>query len=416
MPIDVRAVRKQFPSLQNQTIYFDNPGGTQVPQVVIDRMTDYFQESNANHGGAFASSRSSDAIIDQARKALADLLNAPRAEEIVFGPNMTSLTLALSRSLARDLKPGDEIIVTRLDHDANISPWMQIAEASGAKLRWLDFDVEDCTLMVDQFDELLNERTRIVALGFASNAVGTINPIKALIGKAKQAGALTFIDAVQYAPHGPIDVQDLDCDFLAVSTYKFFGPHLGVLYGRYDLLDRLTAYKVRPAPSAPPGKFETGTQNHEGIAGALGAVEYLASLAKYADQAPASLPLELLGRRLALRRAMHAIKNYEMALSRSLIETLQDVPDLHIWGITEPGNLDQRVPTVSFTIEGLAPRLIAEKLAAVRINSWDGNYYALAVTERLGLEQSGGMLRIGLVHYNTLEEIDRLGEALHALR
>jgi cysteine desulfurase family protein (TIGR01976 family) len=414
MPLDVPALRRQFPSLQSGTIFFDNPGGTQVPQIVIDRMVHYFLEANANHGGAFRTSQSSDAIIDEARLALADLLNASRPEEIVFGPNMTSLTLALSRSLASELTEGDEIIVTRLDHDANIAPWMQIAEARGATLRWLDFDVEDCTLRQDQFDDLLTDRTRIVAFGYASNAVGTINPVKTMVAKAQAFGALTFIDAVQYAPHGPIDVQDLGCDFLVASAYKFFGPHLGVLYGKHEHLDRLRAYKVRPAPNEPPGKFETGTQNHEGIAGALGAVEYLASIGeKYADRVQSLDQYE--SRCLQLKGAMQAISNHEVALSQALIDTLQRVPGIHIWGITDSGGLDQRVPTISFTMEGLRPRQIAEKLAEAGINAWDGNYYALAVTERLGLESSGGMLRIGLVHYNTPEEIDRLGEVLPAL-
>ncbi len=414
MPLDPTALRNQFPSLQSDTIFFDNPGGTQVPQRVIDRMVTYYRQTNANHGGAFPSSQQSDATIDEARLVLADLLNAARPEEIVFGPNMTSLTLALSRAFANELEQGDEIIVTRLDHDANISPWMQIASERGAKLRWLDFDLEDCTLRLDQFDQLLNDRTRLVAVGYASNAVGTINPVKSMIAKAKAVGALTFIDAVQYAPHGPIDVQDLDCDFLAVSAYKFFGPHIGVLFGKHQHLARLQAYKVRPAPDDPPGKFETGTQNHEGIAGTLGAVEYLAQIGEqYGEDSP-DFKDRYAGRRLQLKRALLAIQNQELDYSRALIETLQALPDIHVWGITEPDDLQKRVPTVSFTMEGKAPRAIAEHLANAGINAWDGNYYALAVTERLGLESSGGMLRIGLVHYNTMDEIEHLGQVLAA--
>ncbi len=415
MTFDVQAIRQRFPSLQNETIFFDNPGGTQVVEQVIERMTAYLRESNANHGGAFNTSRTSDAVIDEARCAVADLLHANRPEEIVFGPNMTSLTLSLSRSLALELQAGDEIIVTRLDHDANISPWMQIAEARGAILHWLDFDVEDCTLIVDQFDQLLNERTRLVALGYASNAVGTINPVKAMIEKARKAGALTYIDAVQYAPHGPIDVQDLNCDFLVVSAYKFFGPHMGMLFGKHEHLDRLTAFKVRPAPKDPPGKFETGTQNHEGIAGVLGAIEYLAELGATYGQDAALLEGAYEDRVLQLKQAMHTIQRIELELSRNLIETLETIPGLHIWGITESDRLGERVPTVSFTMEGHTPRKIAEHLASSGINAWDGNYYALAVTERLGLEDSGGMLRVGLVHYNTREEIGQLREALLSL-
>ncbi len=410
--INVAALRKQFPSLQGETVFFDNPGGTQVPQLVIDRVAAYYRESNANHGGAFGTSMASDAIIDEARFAAADFLNAGRPEEIVFGPNMTSLTLALSRALAHELNADDEIIVTRLDHDANISPWMQIAAARGATLRWLDFDVEDCTLLEDQFDALLNERTRLVALGYASNAVGTINPVESMVRKAREAGALSYIDAVQYAPHGPIDVEALDPDFLVVSAYKFFGPHLGLLYGKYEHLDRLSAYKVRPAPDDPPGKFETGTQNHEGIAGLLGAFEYLAGIGEaYGSEADLDAD-RYKGRALQLKRAMHAIQEYELSLSGALIEALGAVPGLHIWGITQGDDLAMRVPTVSFTMEGHTPRAIAEHLAAAGINAWDGNYYALAVTERLGLEGSGGMLRVGLVHYNMVKEVDRLRQAL----
>jgi cysteine desulfurase family protein (TIGR01976 family) len=301
---------------------------------------------------------------------------------------MTSLTLALSRSLAYEITEGDEIIVTRLDHDANISPWMQIAEARGATIRWLDFDVEDCTLLQDQFDELLSEQTRLVALGYASNAVGTVNPIKTMINKSREVGALTYIDAVQYAPHGPIDVQDLDCDFLVISAYKFFGPHMGLLYGKYEHLDRLRAYKVRPAPDDPPGKFETGTKNHEGIAGVLGAIEYLASIGdRYGIDSELNRG-RFEGRALQLQRAMHVIQQDEIALT---------------------------VPTVSFTMDDHSPREIAEHLAKAGINVWDGNYYALAVTERLGLEDTGGMLRVGLVHYNSSDEIQRLHDALQAL-
>lgn len=416
MPLDIAALRKQFPSLQSDTIFFDNPGGTQVPQIVIDRMVNYYREANANHGGAFETSQRSDGIIDEARQALADLLNATQPEEIVFGPNMTSLTLALSRAFANELDEGDEIIVTRLDHDANISPWMQIATERGAKLHWLDFDLEDCTLRLDQYDQLLNDRTRLVALGYASNAVGTINPVKSMVTKARAVGALTFIDAVQYAPHGPIDVQDLDCDFLAVSAYKFFGPHIGVLYGKHEHLARLQAYKVRPAPNDPPGKFETGTQNHEGIAGALGSVEYLTQIGELFGEDVPSFEDRYSGRRLSLKRALHAIHNQELEYSSALIETLQALPNLHIWGITEINDLEHRVPTVSFTMEGVSPRAIAQHLADAGINAWDGNYYALAVTERLGLEDSGGMLRVGMVHYNTIEEIERLGQVLAAFR
>ncbi len=416
MALDPQQIRSRFPALTSPDVYFDNPGGTQVPNTVVDRMVDYLVHTNANHDGAFATSRASDAVVDEARLAAADFLNASRPEEIVFGPNMTTLTLGLSRALARQLVQGDEIVVTRLDHDANIAPWLLVAEDRGCAIRWLDIDVEDCTLRMDQLDAALSPRTRLVAVGYASNAVGTINPVAEIVRRARAAGALTYVDAVQYGPHGPIDVQALDCDFLVVSAYKFFGPHMGVLYGRHEHLDRLRAYKVRPAPDDPPGKFETGTGNFEGMAGVLGALEYLSWVGttfggEHAERYGASFS----GRRLALKQAMAAIRAHELELSRALLDTLEPIPGLHIWGITDRRALDRRVPTVSFTLEGFHPRRVAEALNERGIYVWDGNYYALAVTERLGVEAGGGMVRVGLTHYNTVDEIARLGEALHEI-
>jgi cysteine desulfurase family protein (TIGR01976 family) len=404
MTLDPSAVRRQFPSLAVDRAFFDNPGGTQVPRPVLDRIHTYLTTSNANADGAFPTSIASDAMVDQARRAMADFLHAARPEEIVFGLNMTTLTFGLSRALGRSLIPGDEIVVTHLDHDANISPWLQIAEDRGCIVRWLDFDVEDCTLRLDQLDELLSPRTRLVAVGYASNAVGTVNPVAEIARRAHQAGALCFVDAVQFAPHRPIDVQALGCDFLAVSAYKFFGPHLGALYGRLEHLTRLRAYKVRPASDQPPGKFETGTPAFESIAGTLGALEYLAGLAGAA--APARLPLV---------EALAGIQDYERTLTTALLESLQRVPGLHIWGLTDLDRLDDRVPTVSFTLEGHAPRAVAEGLARLGFQVWDGNFYALAVTERLGLEDKGGLVRVGLVHYNTLDELDRFEGALRRI-
>ncbi len=416
MALDVTAVRTRFPALSSGAVFFDNPGGTQVPDVVIDRMVDHLVTKNANHGGAFRTSRESDAVLDEARQAVADFLNAARPEEIVFGPNMTTLTFGLSRSLAREWNAGDEIIVTRLDHDANIAPWLLAAEDRGCRVRWVDFDVEDCTLRLEQLETALSPRTRLVAVGYASNAVGTINPVARVVELAHQAGALCFVDAVQYAPHGAIDVQALDCDFLVVSTYKFFGPHVGALYGKFEHLDRLRAYKVRPAPDDPPGKFETGTGNHEGIAGTLGALEYLAWLGeRFGSEHAEGYGRAFQGRRLLLKQAMGAIRAYEMELSRALLETLSEIPGLRIYGLSDRRAVDRRVPTVSFTLEGWAPRALAEALDAAGIYVWDGNYYALAVTERLGLEERGGMVRVGLVHYNTVDEVARLGEALRRL-
>ncbi len=416
MTLDPELIRPHFPALTSGAIYFDNPGGTQVPHHVIDRMVDYLVTKNANHGGAFPTSQASDALVDEAREAAADFLNAARPEEIIFGANMTTLTMAMSRALGTELRPQDEIVVTRLDHDANIAPWLLLAQDKGCVVRWLDFDIEDCTLQLEQLPGLLSERTRIVAVGYASNAVGTINPLPRIIELAHQAGAWAYIDAVQFAPHGPIDVQALGCDFLAVSAYKFFGPHAGILYGREEHLRRLKAYKVRPAPDDPPGKFETGTGNFEAIAGVLGALDYLDWIgATFGAEHAERFAGKFHGRRLRLKQAMAAIRAYEVELSRILIDALEAVPGLRIHGITDRRALDRRVPTVSFTLEGHHPRAVAEFLGREGIYTWDGNYYALAVTERLGLEATGGMLRVGMAHYNTRSEIARLGDALKKL-
>jgi cysteine desulfurase family protein (TIGR01976 family) len=414
MTLDLSVIKEQFPSLDRPATFFDNPGGTQIARHSLDRINRYLLECNANHEGAFATSQQSDAVLHEAHAAMADFLNASSPDEIVFGQNMTTLTLHISRSLARTLNPGDEIVVTRMDHDANISPWMLVAEDRGCKLTWVDFDVEDYTLKLDEFEKALESKPKIVAFGYASNATGTINPVRKLTEMAKDAGALVYIDAVQYAPHGPIDVQAIGCDFLVCSAYKFFGPHMGMLYGKLELLEDLKAYKVRPAPNTPPGKWMTGTQNHEGIAGVLGALEHFEWLAEsFADAQKQSLAEEgLTGRRLNLVAAMTAIRAYEFELSRALIEAIQAVPGTHIHGITDMKRLDERVPTVSFTLEGKHPREIAETLGQAGFYVWDGNYYALAVTERLGIESSGGMVRVGAAHYNTIEEVERFGEAL----
>jgi len=414
MPLDLSTVRQQFPSLDRPAVFFDNPGGTQIARKSLDRINRYLLECNANHEGAFATSQQSDAVLHEAHAAMADFLNAPSPDEIVFGANMTTLTLHMSRSLARTLSPGDEIVVTRLDHDANISPWLLVAEDCGCNVTWVDFDVEDCTLKMDDFEKALERKPKIVAFGYASNATGTINPARQLTKMAKESGALVYIDAVQYAPHGPIDVQALGCDFLVCSAYKFFGPHVGALYGKLELLEGLKAYKVRPAPKDPPGKWMTGTQNHEGISGVLGALEYFEWLAgRFADAQKLSLAEEgFAGRRLNLKAAMTAVRAYEFELSRALIETIEAVPGTHIHGLTDMKRLDERVPTVSFTLEGKHPREIAEALGKEGFYVWDGNYYALAVTERLGLETSGGMVRVGAAHYNTVDEVARFGEAL----
>ncbi len=410
MTLNVTQIRKQFPSLaqvqdDQPVVFFDNPGGTQAPQAVIEAMVNYLQRDNANHNGAFATSLRSDVMLHEAHQAMADMLGAASADEIVFGPNMTTLTFGLSRAIGQWLKPEDEIIVTHLDHDANITPWVLMARDAGAKVRWVDFNPEDCTLNMKDLEAQISKKTKLVACGYASNAVGTINDVKTIVQLAHKVGALVFVDAVQYAPHGPIDVQALDCDFLTCSAYKFFGPHEGILYGKYDLLDQLPAYKVRPAGNKPPYKFETGTQNHEGIAGTLAAVEYIASLAGPAKS----------DRRSRILAGIQAIEKYEQVLIEKLVQGLQQIQGLKIYGITNPGRFNQRVPTVSFRLEGFTPHQVAEYLGKEGIFVWDGNYYALAVTERLDIEKLGGMVRVGLVHYNTVEEIERLVNSLQRL-
>lgn len=416
MSLDPATIREQFPSLRRPAIFFDNPGGTQVAQPCLDRINDYLLKHNANHGGAFQTSRESDAIVDQARAAVADFFNASQPEEIVFGANMTSLTFAISRALSRTWQPDDQIVVTRLDHDANITPWTMAAQDRGCQVRWVDFHAEDGTLNIESYQNALESRPRLVALGYASNALGTINPLEKLIRMAHEVGALVYIDAVQYAPHGPMDVQALDCDFLVASSYKFFGPHAGMLYGKYELLDRLNAYKVRPAPGDPPGKFETGTGNFEAMAGVLGALEYLQWVGlTFGQDFSESYAGRYHDRPLLLKRAMSAIRAYEFELSRALLDVLEETPGVTIYGLTDRRRLDERVPTVSFTLKDWHPRQLAECLGDEGIYVWDGNYYALAVTERLGLEESGGMLRVGPVHYNTVDEIERFGEALRKI-
>ncbi|HET6598091.1 MAG TPA: cysteine desulfurase-like protein [Anaerolineales bacterium] len=414
MPLDTSVIRQQFPSLDRPAVFLDNPAGTQISKQSLERINHYLLEHNANHEGLFETSRKSDAILHEAHAAMADFLNTARPEEIIFGNNMTTLTLHISRSLARNLQPGDNILVTRLDHDANISPWMLVAEDKGCNLIWVDFDVEQGILDLDDFARALERKPKIAAFGYASNLLGTINPVKKLTEMANDAGALVYIDAVQYAPHGPIDVQELDCDFLVCSSYKFFGPHAGALYGKYDLLDQLKAYKVRPASDELPYKFETGTQNHEGIAGVLGALDYFEWLASEfgGGHVDGWKGKGFSGRRLLYKQAMSAIREHEFELSRALIETIESVPGTRVYGVTDMDRLQERVPTVSFRLEGKDPAEVADALGKLGVYVWNGHNYALAIVERMRLLEGGGMIRVGPVHYNTLEEIQRFGEAL----
>jgi cysteine desulfurase family protein (TIGR01976 family) len=410
-PIDIQSVRARFPSLQqiangHPAAFLDAPAGTQVPRQVIDAVRDYFENSNANTCGAFPTSQRTDATIAAARAAMADFFNCDPAE-VFFGPNMTTITFALARGIGRDLQPGDEIVVTTLDHDANVAPWRALEER-GVVIRQVDIREDDCTLDLDDFRRKITPRTKLVAFGYASNAVGTINPVREVIRLAHEAGALAFIDAVHYAPHGSIDVRALDCDFLACSPYKFFGPHMGCIYGKRELLMRFRPYKVRPAPEALPDRWETGTQIHEGLAGVTAAIDYLAELGRHADQSAAS-------RRAALISAHRAMREYEMNLAARMIRGLLEIPGLHFYGISDPARFDERVPTVSVRLANRTPLACAKFLGERGIFTWDGNYYALNLTERLGVEKSGGLLRIGLVHYNTADEVDRLLAALSEL-
>jgi cysteine desulfurase family protein (TIGR01976 family) len=417
---DLSRIRGHFPSLAlswqgHPVVYLDNPGGTQVPRECIDAMVDYLSTSNANTHGAFLTSERSDTVLQAAHAGMAAMLNAADPREVYFGPNMTTLTFALSRAIGRTLEQGDEIVVTTLDHDANVAPWLALQEERGVVVRLVDIHPETCTLDMDDLRAKIGARTKVVAVGYASNAVGTINDVATIIGWAHAAGALAFIDAVQMAPHAPIDVQALDCDFLACSPYKFFGPHLGVMYGRLDLLESLPAYKVRPAGDEPPDKWETGTQAHESIAGLVGTLEYLATLGRSHLDRYAAAFSGMVGARLELHAAFAAIQAYERQLIWRLFDGLAAVPGLRIYGLTARDELTRRVPTVALTVAGHTPLSLAEQLGRRGIFAWNGNYYAVNLMERLGLEATGGALRLGLAHYNTAEEVDRTVEALRAI-
>lgn len=407
--LDVTWIRSQFPALGmqvsgQQAAFLDGPAGTQVPASVIATIQNYLTHLNANHGGVFDTSRRSDEMIANARAAMADLFHCS-SKEVVFGQNMTTLTFGLSRAIGRDLGPGDEILLTTLDHDANFSPWKALEE-KGVTIRVTDIREDDCTLDLDDLKGKLSNRTRLVAVGYASNSVGTINPVKEITRLAHEFGALIYIDAVHYAPHGLIDVQNLDCDFLVCSPYKFFGPHMGTLYGKHEYLERFQPYKVRPSNDESPERWETGTMAHELIAGIGAAVEYLASVGRRSDSTAQT-------RREALEAAYRTTVAYERRLLTNLIQGLQTVPRLRIYGITDPERFEERCSTISLRIGEHHPKAIAGFLAERGIFTWDGNYYALNLSERLGFEQKGGMLRIGLVHYNTSEEVERLVSALH---
>lgn len=399
---DPSSIRAHFPALQAHpdTVFFDNPAGTQVPQAAIDGYTNYLIHDNANEGGSFPTSRRTGNLITEARAAMADFLAADRPDEIVFGQNMTSLTFHLSRAIGDMLQPGDQIVTTRLEHDANVAPWLSLLDR-GIEVRFVDIHPETGTLDLDSARTVIGPRTRLLAVGLASNALGTVNDVRTLADMAHAHGAWVFVDAVHYAPHGPIEVAALGADLLACSAYKFFGPHLGILYGRYEVLDTLPIAHVRPAGNHPPASWETGTQNYEAYSALLGTISYLSSLS----------PIEGT-RRERLHDAMSRIRAYERTLSAHLIAGLTALPGVTVYGLTDPASFEHRVPTVSFTVAGHDPHAVATALAGRGINSWAGNHYALEPLGRLGLDATQ---RIGLTHYNTLAEIDRFLQALSAV-
>ena len=405
---DVAALRARFPALSIEqagrpVALFDGPGGTQVPDTVIEAVSQYYRESNANHGGTFLTSHRSDAVVDDAHAALADLLNAADPSEIKLGNNMTSLTMHVARSLSATWSQGDEIIVSGLDHEANVGPWRSAAADRGVTVHTVAVRPDDATLDLEAFDALLHGRPKLVAFGYASNAVGTINPVGELVRRAHEAGALTYVDAVHAAPHLPIDVQALGTDFLACSVYKFFGPHVGVLYGRTAVLESLPTYKLRPAHD----RFETGTLNFEGIAGAGAAVAYIADVGRTQGAALKGGFEGMTGRCLEAHSGMAAIRAYELPLFARLLDGLEAIPGVRIWGITDRSRLTERTPTAALTFAHATPEAVATELGERGIATWWGDFYATGLIERLGLAPEG-VLRIGLTHYNTADEVDRL--------
>ena len=400
--------REQFPALRRRIgnrpiIYLDGPGGTQVSEKVIHAIADYYRNSNSNLGGKFATSVETATLVLRARIALAEFINAGQPQEIVFGQNMTSLTFALSRSLARTWSHDSEIIVTSLDHDANITPWRLAAAERRVTVRIWEVRKETCLLDLEDLRPLLTERTALIAVTLASNACGSHVDVRAVADLAKKVQAKVFVDAVHYAPHGRIDVQALGCDFLACSAYKFFGPHIGVLWGREEWLSQTESFKVRPAANCPPGKWETGTQSLESIAGTLAALDYLRCLAKTANNTTSIVD------------AMDLIRNYEFTLSQRFLSRIATIPRVNIYGIANPLEAMWRTPTFAIRVEGISPDHVAHKLSDIGIFVWSGDFYAVDLIERLGLKEKGGVVRIGFVHYNTSEEVDRVLEALEEM-
>ena len=402
--IDIEMVREGFPALARTVAgepaaYLDGPGGTQVHRTAIDAMSEFMERGGSNHGGSFVTSEETDATVAAARAAVADLFNADPGE-IVFGQNMTSLTFALSRALARTWDPGDNIVVTRLDHDANVSTWMQAADDAGVGVRFVDFDPDaGCSLDLATLDAALDDRTRLVAFSHASNAVGTITPVAEIVERAHEVGALTFVDAVHFTPHGLVDVRATDTDFLIASAYKWFGPHTGCLYGKRSLLEGIRPYKLRPASDASPDRWETGTQSFESLAGVTAAVDYIASLGAGST------------RRERLVSAYDAIGAYESKLSSRFLARLSEMSNVQLFGA--PTSIG-RTPTFAIEVAGCDPSDVARKLGDQGVFVWAGDYYAVEVMARLD-RSDRGLVRIGFVHYNTMDEVDRVLDSIAAI-
>ncbi len=416
--IDLTPLRKQFPALQKtingrKRIFLDGAGGTQVPQRVIDAMFDYFVDINANYGGYYKTSTATDEMLAGIREDVADFINASSGQEIILGPNMTTLTYNLAWALSREIKPGDEIVVTRLDHGANVDAWKTL-EAFGAVIRYIEIHSEDCTLDYDMAARVINKKTKLVAAGYASNAVGTINDIKKLARLAHDSGALMFTDAVHYTPHFPIDVEDLETDFLVFSAYKCFGPHVGFLWGKKEHLYRFNPYRPWPSYDKVPQKYNLGTPNMEGFAGARAAIDYIEGIgADYGGKFKNNFK-NFKTRRLDLKTGMAAIAGYELGLSKLLMEGLKDIEGLKVYGITDTGIFDKRCPTFSFTVKDMTSEDICKKMSAEDIYVWNGEdgLGALELVEYLDIVKIGGLLRVSIEHYNTKQEIERFLEVL----
>jgi cysteine desulfurase family protein (TIGR01976 family) len=413
---NVAKFRQQFPALKETNakkppIFLDAVGGTQVPQTVIDAITDHLLTKNGNKGGVFPTSVKTDEMMEETRKIVAEFINAPDSNEIIFGPNFTTLTFSISRSLAKTWKQGDEIILSRLDHDANVSPWVLAAEDAGVVVRYMDIDDNTCQINLENYKNVLSEKTKLVAFCAASSSVGTRTDVKTIARMAHEVGALVYVDAVAYAPHDSIDVQEWEADFVGCSSYKFFGPHVGLLWGKREYLEALPAYKIRPAPNEIPGKWMNGAQAFEIVTGAKAAIEYLAFVGKENPSFRKNYP-QFTGRQLDIHAGMSAIAEYESSLTWRFIDEIKKRSRYTLWGVSDEKDKMWRVPTIAISLGNEQSDKIAKYLAKNNIYIWSRSVYSISLSERLGLEKTGGFIRVGFAHYNTFEEVDTLLEKL----